>query len=513
MLRGTKGRRPPALVATLPAPIGGWNARDPMPAMKKTDAVILDNMIPGTGGVEFRNGYVEHVVGIANSIGSLMEYRALSGSSELFAAAGEYIYDVTGTDEIDPDTDHVVDGLTNSQFSHVLFENAGGHWLIAVNGANTGVKYNGAEWSELEFTGLDPAEADYVNVHGERLWFIKKNSLDVYYLDTDAIAGTATKFPLGAVAKLGGKLIAMTSWTRDGGSGSDDVAVFITSAGEVLLYSGTDPTDPDTFSLIGVFRIPEPVGRRCVVKSGADVGVITSQGALALSSVLDVSPSGQGQKAVTDKIKGAFAQAYRSFGQSQGWQIIEFPSRGLLLVNVPQPGGVTFHQYVMNTATGGWCRFKNINATVFSLMGTDLYFGTSSGTIYRMNASYEDDGEPIQATVLPAFNDFGTPGTKRFTMARPLFNAVLGTQPPVELRTEYQTTPITTFQTDVPGSGSYWNESLWNVATWGPTPTAIADWQMIEGYGRAASVVMSVASRNSILLNQIDIQYEPGGIL
>lgn len=71
-------------VATIPAPIGGWNARDPMPAMKSTDAVILDNMIPGTGGVEFRNGYVKHVEGITAAIGSLMEYRATNGQSQLF---------------------------------------------------------------------------------------------------------------------------------------------------------------------------------------------------------------------------------------------------------------------------------------------------------------------------------------------------------------------------------------------------------------------------------------------
>lgn len=500
-------------VATIPAPIGGWNARDPMPAMKSTDAVILDNMIPGTGGVEFRNGYVKHVEGITAAIGSLMEYRATNGQSQLFAAAGDKIFDVTGTDDIDPDTDAVVEDLSSARWSHTLFENSAGHWLIAVNGQDAGKIYDGTDWDDLELDGIESSEVDFVNPHGERLWFLKANSLDAYYLDTDAIQGTATRFPLGAVAKLGGSLVAMTSWTRDGGSGSDDVAVFLTSAGEVLLYTGADPTDPATFGLIGVFRIPEPIGRRCTVKSGADVGVITSQGALALSSVLDVSPSGQGQKAVTDKVKGAFAQAYRSFGESEGWQIIEHPSRGLLLVNVPQPGGVTFHQYVMNTATGGWCRFKNINATVFSLMQTDLFFGTPWGTIYRMDPSYEDDGDPIQATVIPAFTDFKTPLVKRFTMARPLFNAVSGTEPPIALLTEYQTTPITTFQTNVPGSGSYWNEAIWNIASWGPTPIAISDWQMIEGYGRVASVVISVASRNSILLNQIDIQYEVGGVL
>ena len=36
-------RRQNARTVTVTAPIGGWNARDPLAEMKPTDAVILDN--------------------------------------------------------------------------------------------------------------------------------------------------------------------------------------------------------------------------------------------------------------------------------------------------------------------------------------------------------------------------------------------------------------------------------------------------------------------------------------
>lgn len=72
--------------------------------------------------------------------------------------------------------------------------------------------------------------------------------------------------------------MAMASWTRDSGNGIEDLAAFITSRGEVHVYSGTDPASADTWQRVGTFKIPEPVGRRCLIKVGGDVGILTTQG-------------------------------------------------------------------------------------------------------------------------------------------------------------------------------------------------------------------------------------------
>jgi hypothetical protein len=44
---------------------------------------------------------------------------------------------------------------------------------------------------------------------------------------------------------------------------TDDYAAFITSEGQVAVYSGADPASSTTWSLVGVFDIGAPIGRRC----------------------------------------------------------------------------------------------------------------------------------------------------------------------------------------------------------------------------------------------------------
>jgi hypothetical protein len=88
----------------------------------------------------------------------------------------------------------------------------------------------------------------------------------------------------------GGFLMAMATWTVDGGQGPDDLAAFITSKGQVILYKGTDPTNANAWAMVGVFDLPPPIGRRCFMRFGADVILITSQGALPLSQALPFDP-------------------------------------------------------------------------------------------------------------------------------------------------------------------------------------------------------------------------------
>src|SRR5919198_801607 len=134
-------RKPSAREATIPAPIGGWNARDPIQAIPPTDAVILDNFIPGTGGVALRTGFVAPVTGIPTAVESLMEYSASSGSDMLFAAAGANIYNVPTAGPVGA---AVVTGLTNARFQHTMFETPGGHFLIICNGQDAVRNWNGS---------------------------------------------------------------------------------------------------------------------------------------------------------------------------------------------------------------------------------------------------------------------------------------------------------------------------------------------------------------------------------
>src|ERR1700744_5335382 len=74
--------------AIVPAPIGGWNARDALAAMDATDAAILTNWWPSTSGVELRQGSTTWATGLGNQVNSLMQYNPASGTSKLFGGAG-----------------------------------------------------------------------------------------------------------------------------------------------------------------------------------------------------------------------------------------------------------------------------------------------------------------------------------------------------------------------------------------------------------------------------------------
>src|SRR5262249_46778902 len=139
--------------------------------------------------------------------------------------------------------------------------------------------------------------------------------------------------------------------------------------------------------------------------------------------------------------------------------------------------------------------------------------GVNDGTVYRFDVDNNDNGAAIDAVAFPAFNAFGSAVQKRFTMARPLFNAAVGTDPPVVCRTDYDTSAASLTSSSVPAAGSAWDISDWDTSPWGPAIAPLARWQSVQGLGAAGSVILGVTSLNPLTLNQIDVMYEPGGAL
>lgn len=509
-----------ARVETIPAPIAGWNARDPLAAMKQTDAVTLENAIPGTGGVSLRGGYISYTTGLGASVDTLMRYNPPSGSGKLFGVAGGKVYDVTGAGAVGA---AVLTGKTSSRWQSVNFGTPGGNFLVAANGADAPVIYDGASWAAMTLATtagyaytLTPSNLQAPCVFGQRLWFLQSNSLLAWYMPVNAKQATSTSaataiavYDLSSLFKLGGSLVAMADWTRDGGTGSDDFAVFITSAGEVAVYTGYDPTVATSFNLVGVFRIPPPIGSRCVLKAGADLAILTQQGVIPLSSVLPLALSQAENAAVTDRIRGAFQAAYQLAPNTFGWELAEYPRGALLIVNVPQSTGSP-QQYVANTLTGAWCNFTGLAAQTWALSGDNIFFGGSDGTVYQFDVGNRDLGQPISAVIQPAFSDFGTPGQKRFLQARALYNSAVGYRPPLVIKTDYDTTRETLAQGVIPSAGLPWG-SPWGSA-WGPKIGPRARWQGVRGIGQNGTVLVNVASNNPFRLDHVDVTFEVGGL-
>jgi hypothetical protein len=548
-LRGRPGgQRRVNSVVPFPAPFGGWNARDDITDMPPEDAILLDNFIPGDGSVALRNGYAEHADGLGGVVRSLMEHSAPDGSGTLFAAVTDTIFDVTTQGEAVSS----VTGLNGGNWSHTMFATAGGNFLVCCNGADSVRYYDGSSWTVPTINLVTSSTLDFVMSHQSRLWFIQEDTLKVWYLDTLSVAGDATAIDFGGLSKLGGKLVAMASWTRDSGDGIEDLAVFITSKGEVHVYSGSDPDSAATWSRVGTFRIAEPVGRRCVIKVGGDVGILTTQGLLPLSGVLGQAQSAQGRVAITDKIRNAYNVAYKQASTADGWQIQEYPLGKLLMVNIPIVDESEYHQYVMNVQGGGWCRFTGMEAFCWSLFGEELYFGGVDGSVWKYTGNIDgrglDDGlsgsiaedilgEPetgffldftsdellilqdytaprtgtdIEAKLVSAFSTLKSQNVKYPRRIQPRFFGPTGYRPQVGLRFDYEETERLSEASIYSTAGTAWDEGSWDTSDWSPPDAANTKWQSIGGTGTAISVVVRVSSQEPISYHGSKLEVEAG---
>ena len=215
-----KAKQNTASTTSVPAPIGGWNARDSLANMSPTDAVQLVNWFPTPTDVTMRKGYtvasilttstgvqtissITHVEDVATlttasahglttgvyvsitgttpaeysgvfkitvtsptvftyvldavptgnatvvgtylnqattPINTLMNYTKTSGYS-LFGAAGSDIWDT----KPNPAT-KVFTGITNDKLQSVNMTNTAGHYLVACNGVDPTIIYDGSVW-------------------------------------------------------------------------------------------------------------------------------------------------------------------------------------------------------------------------------------------------------------------------------------------------------------------------------------------------------------------------------
>ena len=283
--RGKKYRAKRAIVQTVPAPTGGWDTRQAVSGMSPINAVLLDNWFPETEKVTLRGGSAAHATGLGTSseaVETLMEYNKLDGTNELFGACGAEIYDVTSAGAVGS---AVVSGLTNARWQYVNMGTSGGQFLLTFNGADTPRIYNGSSWANATMSGPTIANCIWCNTHHRRLWIGEEDSLSGWYGAANAITGTFTEFPFAGVFSKGGYLAGMGTWTRDSGEGSEDLAIFVTSEGQVAVYNGIDPSEAANWQLIGVFQIGRPIGRRFMLRAGADLILITTDGFVSLGAI------------------------------------------------------------------------------------------------------------------------------------------------------------------------------------------------------------------------------------
>jgi hypothetical protein len=469
---------------SIPAPVGGVNARDSFAAMAPTDAIIMDNYFPTPSYVTLRNGMQTWASGLPGAVNTVMAYNGVS-TRKLFGASVTSIYDTTAGGAVGA---AVVTGIGTDKLQHAMFDSgAGNNVLIWANGSVTPQYFDGAAWanSTISSAGLTPANLITVTVHQNRCWFIEKNTMNVYYTGVGAFQGAAIKLPLAAYFKMGGSLINMASWSIQNVSGINDYAAFITSEGEVAVYQGYDPSQIATWSLVGIFRIGRPIGIRCYARLASDIVVITADGLTSLNDAILTDRTDQ-SKELTYKILNAINNDVQLYNSQYGWQVIDYPLGNKLIINVPEVAATTSHQWVQNQVSKAWCRFTAWNANCWELQQDALYFGGNT-KVYLADVNNTDDGVAITTDCKPAFSYFGAEGKmKQFVMCRPIFQANAPIQPTITLNVDFQDVPPsrTNF---INVTGALWNVSPWNTTPWGGTTLMVKNWIGLAGLGYVAS--------------------------
>ena len=499
----------------MPAPVGGWNARDSIANMAPTDAITMVNMFPTVTNVVLRGGSENHVTGISGQVQTIMTYSG-GTSNKMFAAAGGNIYDVTTAGAVGA---AVVSGLSNAYWEYINVSNTGGNYLYAVNGADSPRLYNGTTWTAITgastpaITGVTTSTLSNVTLFKNRVWFIQKDTLKAWYLPTSAVGGAAQVLDLSAIAKLGGTLVDLDTWTIDAGYGVDDNLVFVTSKGEVIVYRGTDPASDATWALAGGWKLGSPVGPRCMLKWGGDLLILTQDGLMPLAQSLQSSRLDP-RVALSDKIQGAISSAIAQYGgtsSATGWQIVYSPKNDSVWINVPVAVGQQ-QQYVMNTITRSWCQFQGWAANCWEIFNDEPYYGGNGVVVKAWTNTFKDGNSNIVANSFQAFNDFESPGIKKyFTRARP--NVFTDGAPAifVGMNVDFDlddTASVISVSGVTPG---IWDAGQWDSSVWGSGLQITNYWQGITGIGFCGAIQFKSSSSSiQIQWASTDIVYQTG---
>ena len=152
MLDTKQRSNPPVRV---PAPIGGWNTKDDLEGMELKYAPILENWWPTPTDCIIRSGSSDWSTGLSGTAETLMVYSKVDGTYQLFAitSAGN-LYNVTAAGAVGA---AIITGLSNGRWQYVCFATPAGFFILAFNGVDYPLRYNGTNWIRVFDVGTGKA--------------------------------------------------------------------------------------------------------------------------------------------------------------------------------------------------------------------------------------------------------------------------------------------------------------------------------------------------------------------
>lgn len=348
-----------------PVPTGGLNFVDPIMGLGKQYATELSNFTIFSTHLERRWGVANWTTtDLASTVKRLHVYAAVGATQTLWATTDDGVFDVSTSGAAPAASIALTEGVTQS----AILSTGANNYMILVNGVDSMVSYDGATWTSTATVGggaINTNTFKYVEVYRQRVFFIVENSTRIVYLNANSPTGGGTTYDTAAIFRKGGNLVALGTWTIDGGTGPDDHLVLVTSEGEVAVFSGNDPA---TWSYKGTYFIAPPLGLNPLFKFGGDLLYACNAGIYPLSRALLVATLDR-SAAITNKINPVFTGG---FSADSRYQLSFLPTIPALVFNTADGS-----QYLMNTVTGGWFSWSSsdYDAECVAYYNSRLYIG------------------------------------------------------------------------------------------------------------------------------------------
>lgn len=488
--------------AVLPAPVRGWNTRDPQSNMHPAFAIVLDNWFPEAGVIRTRPGSRVYADTRASADVGTLASQTAGAESRLFAFTSSGVYDISAIDPAD-----VTSGAAPVAIPTAITSN---RWrtanlngqVIAVNGVDEPIRIDAGGAAQAHGfapkTGYTLRTRDLTQVltHQNRLFFTEKDSTKLWYGELRSLTGGLASIDLGLVNAAGGNLAALGTMMHDSGTGVDDHLVVITTNGTVFIYQGTDPADlASSWALRGVYYIGAPVGDKPILQLGTDLAVITVDGIVPLGQFMRGGRS-QAQYALSTAIDSTVREYVREHGAAVGWEGVLHPTESWILFNAPREAGPAY-QFVMNSQTKAWCRFTGMPANCWAVWKDRLFFGAASGKIWEAGVGTSDGGEPVSAFARTAYSMLGSQYAKQAHRLRAHIESGSTEPVGVSLSADYDRTPALPAPSQLGVEGGRWDIGRWNEARWGTGVARHRAWVKVTASGVAFSVALLAGLRTA----------------
>lgn len=491
---------------TIPVPTRGINLVDPIDMMEPWYALELNNLVPAGISLYLRGGYTSYSTTGA-STGATLALRAINnadGTSDLISQANGFLWD-TGTP--------VAVALNAVAYSDTPFNSdTFAHRGYFANGVDNLQVVNAGAVADSTFTGIALDSLINVSTYKERLYFIEKTSLKVWYGNTQAVGASAlTSFDFQFAMKDGGYLVMCGSWTNNTADTSRDLFFALSSEGEILFYQGSSPADTTTpWGLVARYKIGKPLGYRACVEVENDRWILTNQGLVSIASLFSSSIL-EAFKGIGDKINPYLSQQAALFSFSSLWGGTFWSKGRRVYITVPTSGANT--KTLIYHMDGGWAPYTfgaNEDALVTETMGQNIYYGSPMATVFLGENGTTDNGAAINYDARFAFNFFGTRGNfKTFKDCRPLMRTSPSTSLQIGIDTDFKRSAE--LATISPGSSTYtaWG-SLWGSA-WSTGTSYLYNRYNLPGTGHSGALRIKGSVLSSTLeFYAFEVGFETG---